>query len=189
MDNKKTGILAYGVVRGLIGQVIGTVIGLAFISLLRLVLGMEWNPEPSWVFAMVVGFFGFLIGVGVFKDWFRVARGKEITSHPHDPEEWTTLQRYLGFSVDHKVIGIQYGVWSLLLLTIGGTFALLFRIELASPGLQMFTSTSATSLLGLTGFATAFSLHGIVMIASIFMGVAAMSNYLMPLILRKSSWA
>jgi len=183
MERKKTALLSYGVVRGLIGQVIGTVVGLALISLLRLVLGMGWNPEPSWIFAMLVGFFGFLIGIGAFSDWLKAARGQEITPHPHDPEEWTGLRRYLSFSVDHKVIGIQYGVWSLFLLTVGGTFALLFRIELASPGLQMFTSTSATSLLGLTGFATAFSLHGIVMIASMLMGVAAMSNYLMPLMI------
>ncbi|MFN2236884.1 MAG: hypothetical protein ACK2U1_21865, partial [Anaerolineales bacterium] len=121
-------------------------------------------------------FFGFLIGIGAFTDWLRAARGQEITPHPQDPEEWTGLRRYLSVSVDHKVIGIQYGVWSLILLTVGGTFALLFRIELASPGLQMFTSTSATSLLGLTGFATAFSLHGIVMIASMLMGVAAMTK-------------
>ena len=109
MKKKKTGILSYGAVRGLIGQVVGTVIGLAFISLLRLILGMGWNPEPSWVFAMVVGFFGFLIGIGAFSDWLKAARGQEITPHPHDPEEWTGLRRYLSFSVDHKVIGIQYG--------------------------------------------------------------------------------
>jgi len=183
MENKKTGILSYGVVRGLIGQVIGIAIGFGFMALLRLILGLDWNPEPTWYFAMLVGFFGFLIGVGAFSDWLKIARGQDITSHPHDPEEWSPLQRYLGFSVDHKVIGIQYGVWSLLLLTVGGTFALIFRIELAAPGLQMFTSSSATSLLGLTGFATSFSLHGIVMIASILMGVAAMSNYLMPLMI------
>jgi cytochrome c oxidase subunit 1 len=182
-ENKRTGFFSYGVVRGLIGQVVGTAVGLVFITLLRLILGMGWNPEPSWFFAMIVGFLGFLIGVGAFTDWFKAARGQEITSRPHDPEEWTPLQRYLGFSVDHKVIGIQYGIWSLLLLTVGGTFALLFRIELASPGLQMFTDSSPTSLLGLTGFATTFSLHGIVMIASILMGVAAMSNYLMPLMI------
>ena len=62
MVNKKTGLLPYGVVRGLMGQVIGTVIGLATISLLRMILGLGWDPEPSWVFAMVVGFFGFIIG-------------------------------------------------------------------------------------------------------------------------------
>lgn len=182
-EKKKIGILSYGVVRGLIGQVFGTALGLGFFALLRLILGLGWNPEPTLYFAMIAGFLGFLIGVGAFNDWFKIARGQEITSHPHDPEDWTPLQRYLGFSVDHKIIGIQYGIWSLLLLTVGGTFALLFRIELASPGLQMFTSTSATSLLGLTGFATSFSLHGIVMIASILMGVAAMSNYLMPLMI------
>ena len=72
MGNKKTGFLSYGVVRGLIGQVIGTVVGLAFIALLLLILGMGWNPEPSWIFAMVVGFFGFLIGAAVLVGYFGV---------------------------------------------------------------------------------------------------------------------
>ena len=44
MENKKTGILSYGVVRGLIGQVIGTAVGLGVFALLRLILGMGWNP-------------------------------------------------------------------------------------------------------------------------------------------------
>ncbi len=183
-ENKKPGILSYGIVRGLIGQGMGTGLGLVLITLIRLIAGLPaWKAEPAWVFGMTLGFLGFLIGVGAFRDWYKAARGEQIAAHPHDPETWTPLQRYLGFSVDHKVTGIQYALWSLILLAVGGTFALIFRLELAAPGLQMFTDTSATSLFGLTGFNTSFSLHGIVMIASILMGVAAMSNYLMPLMI------
>lgn len=180
----KQGILSYGLVRGLIGQVLGTLAGMLLISLIRLVMGLSfWAAEPAWVFGATVGFVGFLIGVGAFDDWIKIALGQEVTSHPHDPQDWTPLQRYLSFSVDHKVIGVQYGVWSLILLSVGGLFALIFRVELASPGIQAFTDTALTSLAGLTGFNTMFGLHGIVMIASILMGVAAMSNYIMPLII------
>ncbi|MBN1665557.1 MAG: cbb3-type cytochrome c oxidase subunit I [Anaerolineales bacterium] len=184
--NKKNGtsLLSYGLVRGLIGQVIGTLIGLGIVTLVRLIMGLPaWDPEPAWVFGMLLGFIGFLIAIGAFRDWYRAALGETIANHPHDPETWTPLQRYLGFSVDHKVIGIQYGIYSVFLLLTGGVFALIFRLELADPGIQFFTSTSTTSLGGLTGFNTTFSLHGIVMIASILAGVAAMSNYLMPLMI------
>lgn len=177
------GILSYGLVRGLIGQVIFTAVGFGLIALIRLVMGLPFDAEPPTVFGALLGFVGFLIGVGALNDWTQIALGKHVTSHPHDPEEWTALQRYLGFSVDHKVIGVQYGVWSLILLAVGGLFALIFRIELASPGIQVFQDPSLTSLAGLTGFNTMFGLHGIVMIASILMGVAAMSNYIMPLMI------
>ena len=52
---------------------------------------------------------------------------------------WT---RYFGIDYNHKVIGIQYGVTGLLLLMIGGTFALIFRTELAEPGMPFLTMQS-----------------------------------------------
>jgi len=177
------GIFKYGIVRGLIGMVVGVLAGMLLVSLIRLALGLPfWNPDAGWTVGGIVGTLTFMIGVGAVTDWFRVARGQPIASHPHDNPDWTPLERYLGFSVDHKVIGIQYGVFAVLLFAVAGTFALIFRVELAQPGLQVFTGPGE-SLSGLTGYNTMFSLHGMVMIASILLGVAAMSNYLVPLMI------
>ena len=46
------------------------------------------------------------------------------------PKGWL---RYFSFSLDHKVIGIQYLVCGFLFYLIGGTLASAIRIELASP--------------------------------------------------------
>ena len=46
------------------------------------------------------------------------------------PKGWL---KYLSFSLDHKVIGIQYMVCGFLFYLIGGTLASAIRIELASP--------------------------------------------------------
>lgn len=177
------GILKYGFVRGIIAMVIGVLAGMALVTGIRLILGLEaWNPGAAWTVGGIIGTISFLIGVGAVTDWYRAALGKKTSGHPHDDPKWTPAQRYLGFSVDHKVIGIQYGIFGILLFVIAGLFALVFRIEIASPGIQLFTGTGA-DLSGLTGYNTMFSLHGMVMIASILLGVAAMSNYLVPLMI------
>ena len=50
--------------------------------------------------------------------------------HHHEESFW---RKYV-FSVDHKVIGIQYGVTSLVFLFIGFTLMILMRWQLAYPG-------------------------------------------------------
>jgi len=100
-------------------------------------------------------------------------RGKQTPEHPHDSFE-SGWRRYLSVSYDHKVIGIQYGVTCLFVISIAGSFALVFRTELAKPGMQFLT---------LQQYNTIMSLHGIVMIYGMLLGVAAMSNYLVPLMI------
>ena len=50
------------------------------------------------------------------------------------------------FSHDHKVIGIQYGVLSLLVLCIAGLFAMIFRSELLETGMQFLDPTMYNTL-------------------------------------------
>jgi len=114
----------------------------------------------------------FLYGVGVLDDWIRVAAGKEIPEHID--ESSLGWRRYFGASLDHKVIGIQYLTLSLVLMVVGGTFALIFRTELANTGMQFLT---------LMEYNTLMSLHGIVMIVGILIGIAAFMNYLVPLLI------
>jgi cytochrome c oxidase subunit I len=94
-----------------------------------------------------------------------------------DKPRW---MEYLGFSLDHKVIGIQYGVTSIIMLGFAGAFALIFRTELVATGLQFLRPEM---------YNTYMSLHGIVMIMSILLGVGAMSNFLVPLLIGASDMA
>ncbi|NNF02881.1 MAG: cytochrome C oxidase subunit I, partial [Rhodothermales bacterium] len=52
------------------------------------------------------------------------------TDHHHELSFW---RKYI-FSTDHKVIGIQYGLTSLLFLLIGFSLMMLMRWQLAYPG-------------------------------------------------------
>jgi cytochrome c oxidase subunit I len=167
-------ILSIGLVRGLLGQIAGTAAGFALFSAIRAVLGLPFWAEPAWVFGAVVGALTFLVALGAFSDWWRWAKGED-TPEPDEIEEPSGWRRYLGFSFDHKVIGIQYGVTSIVLLVLGGLFALIFRVELAQSGLQIFQSY--------VYFNTLIGLHGIVAIAFMLLGGAAIGNYTVPLLI------
>ena len=53
--------------------------------------------------------------------------------HDHAHEELGFWRKYV-FSVDHKVIGIQYAVTGLLFLLFGFTLMMIMRWQLAYPG-------------------------------------------------------
>jgi len=162
-----------GLVRGLLWQILGTAIGIGILTGIRQLLGLApWKPEPAMVFGALLGAMFFLYGVGVLNDWIRVAAGKEIQEHID--ETGLGWRRYFGASLDHKVIGIQYLTLSLVLMVVGGTFALIFRSELATTGMQFLT---------LMEYNTLMSLHGIVMIVGILVGIAAFMNYLVPMLI------
>jgi len=162
-----------GLVRGLIWQILGTAIGIGLLTAIRQLLGLAaWKPEPAIVFGALLGALFFLYGVGVLNNWIRVAAGEEIQEHID--ESRLGWRRYFGASLDHKVIGIQYLTLSLILMVVGGTFALIFRTELANTGMQFLT---------LMEYNTLMSLHGIVMIVGILIGVAAFMNYLVPMLI------
>ncbi|MCX6082918.1 MAG: cbb3-type cytochrome c oxidase subunit I [Chloroflexi bacterium] len=167
-----------GVVRGLLWQVAGTVGGALFVTLIRFLLGLKIYDlntfgftESAWVFGSLVGAISFLAGVGAISDWFQWALGKKTSDHHADQDGW---QKYFGVSLDHKVIGIQYTFTSLFLLSVGGSFALVFRTELAKSGLEFLT---------LQLYNTLMSLHGMVMIVSLLLGVAGVINYLVPMMI------
>jgi cytochrome c oxidase subunit 1 len=165
-------IFSLALIRGIIGQVIGTLIGMGIVTLLRLILGLNpWKAEPAWVLGGVLGAIFFMAVTGVMSDWMKWARGESTPDHPHEQPGW---QRYFNVSLDHKVIGIQYGVTSVLVFLIAGLFALIFRTELLAPELQF---------LELDAFNTYVGLHGILMIAGILLGVGALVNYLVPLMI------
>jgi cytochrome c oxidase subunit I len=166
-------ILSLGLVRGVIWQVIGTGVGILVVVLVRLLMRLPaWKAEPAVVVGALFGALFFLYGTGVLDDWIKWAAGEETPEHVD--ETGLGWRRYWGPSRDHKVIGIQYLTLALILFTVGGSFALLFRTELAEPGLQFLTPIEYNTLM---------SLHGIVMIIGILIGISAFMNYLVPLLI------
>lgn len=198
-----------GLFRGLIAQFLGFLVGMAFTLALRVIFRMPVTlsdpkvVEPVVVVGTLFGAIAFLVGVGSFDGWFKWARGQstsdDISPDPAKPN-W---MRYFSVDYDHKVIGIQYGVTSILLLGFGGSMAMFFRTELAQSGIEFLKNGSVFDILLSKPwqllanqpyspehlFNTMMSLHGIVMIAAILLGVGAMSNYLVPLLIGANDMA
>ena len=51
----------------------------------------------------------------------------------HDAHKQSFISKYV-FSLDHKVIGLQYMFTSMVFLLVGFTFVILMRWQLAYPG-------------------------------------------------------
>ncbi|MDQ2650002.1 MAG: cbb3-type cytochrome c oxidase subunit I, partial [Actinomycetota bacterium] len=76
-------------------------------------------------------------------------------------------------TVDHKKIGIMYGVSAMFFLVIGGFEALLIRAQLAAPGQKLLSADLYNQV---------FTMHGVTMIFLVVMPLgAAFMNYLIPL--------
>jgi cytochrome c oxidase subunit 1 len=106
--------------------------------------------------------------------------------HEHELPFW---QKYI-FSVDHKVIGIQYGVTALVFLFFGFSLMMLMRYQLAYPGEVipfiggLFSDARAPGGIMLPEFYNELgAMHGTIMV---FLGVVPLAvggfgNYVMPL--------
>ncbi len=93
--------LKSALVRGLFWQLILWAAGAAFVTLIRILLGLEplgsfFFTEPAWVFGAFAGVFGFLGGSGVVSDWLKWARGIETPEHRPDPPTW---EKYFNVSL------------------------------------------------------------------------------------------
>ena len=179
--------IATAFARGLFWQFVGTVLGAGLITGIRAAMGLSvtdkfFFTEPAWVLGGFIGVLFFLGGSGAVTDWFKWARGIDTPEHHEDHHSgW---EKYFHVSLDHKVIGIQYTVVALALISIGGLFALIFRTELAASQLQFLTED--VKLFGQNGpqlYNTLMSLHGMIMIVSILLGVSGIINYVVPLLL------
>ena len=78
-------------------------------------------------------------------------------------------------TVDHKKIGILYGITAFAFFLIGGTEALLIRLQLARPDQDILSSAVYNQI---------FTMHGVTMVFLVVMPLsAAFFNYLLPLMI------
>jgi cytochrome c oxidase subunit I len=161
-----TGIL--GAVAGyLIGHWLGNFVASGYLQIHE---GDENN------FAIVLGYafgtLGFLAGLGVFNDLLRQMAGRPV---PDREEEASGLARYFRFTLDHKVVGIQYLVGMVIYFCTAGLFAMAIRAELLSPSDHLFNAGAYLEIVGE---------HGTMMMmlmSSVVLG--PFGNYLVPLMI------
>ena len=106
-------------------------------------------------------------------------------SHSHDHHDEGFIRKYI-FSVDHKVIGIQYGITSLLFLLFGFSLMAIMRWQLAYPDtvipiVGFLFGESGT--LASEQYNSLGAMHGTIMIflGVVPLAVGAFGNYLVPL--------
>jgi cytochrome c oxidase subunit 1 len=78
-------------------------------------------------------------------------------------------------TVDHKRIGLLYGVTALVFFIVAGVEALLIRLQLAGPNGEVLTAEAYNQL---------FTMHGLTMVFLVIMPIAAaFTNYFLPILI------
>src|ERR1700709_1021631 len=130
-----------GLLRGGWALLLGIAFAIGLSALTRLAYHRSdlFVPETWGVIALIAAPLFFLVGIGAFDYWFYWASGKPTRAEDHSSHGAHSWKDYFRVNTDHKVIGIQYTVFSFFFLFVGGLLAMLMRAELARPGRQFVT--------------------------------------------------
>jgi cytochrome c oxidase subunit 1 len=163
----------------LAGAVIGYLVG----HLLGNFLGSEYQQLPlsdssdlPIVLGYVLAVVGWVAGLGVDTELGgQIAARPPAAGHPPAEADVSGVARYFRYSLDHKVVGIQYLVGMIIYFCTAGLFAMAIRTELLSPVHHVFTSQAYVEIVGE---------HGTMMMmlmTSVILG--PFGNYLVPLMI------
>jgi cytochrome c oxidase subunit 1 len=127
--------------------------------------------------AIVLGYaflvLGWLIGLGVFNDLVRQMLGKPINGNGHAVDGG--VAKYFRYSLDHKVVGIQYLVGMLIYFFTGGLLAMAIRTELLSPSYHVINPATYIQVVGAHGTMMMMMMTSVV--------VGPFGNYLVPIMI------
>jgi cytochrome c oxidase subunit 1 len=159
------------IVRGLLFSLIGFAIGAGIAAAIRVAAGNEpWELEQNFTVGYLLALPAWLMGVGAWERW-----GREWIGRPVPEERPGNWRRYFAFTLDHKVIGVQYLVTFIVLFLLAGLLAMLIRWHLTDP---------SGNILGENLYNSVMSLHGIMMIAVAVASIAGgFGNYFVPLLI------
>ncbi|HXO25529.1 MAG TPA: cbb3-type cytochrome c oxidase subunit I, partial [Streptosporangiaceae bacterium] len=122
---------------GVIGAVLGYFLGHWLGNLLGGDYARSSLSDTNDV-AIVLGYtfavLGWLVGLGVFGDLFGLMLGRPLPEEARlIGKETPGLGKYFRYTLDHKVVGIQYLYGMIAYFLTGGLFAMAIRSELLSP--------------------------------------------------------
>jgi cytochrome c oxidase subunit I len=136
---------------GLLGAVIGYLIGNWLGWLVQSTSGnfaQGLSDTRDWpvVLGYVFGTIGWLAGLGIFNDLGRLMIGKPLPDIEHAPVGG--LAKYFRYTLDHKVVGIQYLFGMITYFLTGGLFAMAIRTELLSPTYHVLSPSAYLMVVG-----------------------------------------
>ena len=171
MTTLKT-IFSLDIVKGFLGGLVGTGAGVGITMLVRWGVGLPaWSPGPDLVVGIIVGVITYLAVLGIFNYWFRWAIGapQKERSEPLT-NSW---KRYLNVDTNHKVIGVQYVITSLVFLPFAVTLQLIGRLDLS----KVISLTPST-------YESIISDHGLTMLFIVVLPAwSGLMNYFVPLMI------
>ncbi|HMT04462.1 MAG TPA: cbb3-type cytochrome c oxidase subunit I [Solirubrobacterales bacterium] len=182
-DSSQTAVIPRGhlpIARAVAGTIAGAAFGVGIVIAIRAISGLdafqtEQTGYPHVVVPLVTAPFGFLWGMGCFDYWLKWAVGARQLPDEHADHGAREWRDYFRFNTDHKVIGIQYVVTTIVFFLIGGLLAMLIRAELAQPGGQIVAANTFNGL---------FSTHATIMIFMfVIPAFAGLANYVLPLMI------
>ena len=163
-----------GIIGAVLGYFLGHWLGNYIASGYSQVVNSGQN-DFAIVLGYVLGTVGWLAGLGVFNDLGRQMAGRPVHADEEAQAASSGLARYFRYSLDHKVVGIQYLVGMIGYFLTGGLLAMAIRTELLSPSYHVFSSATYTAIVGEHGTMM------MMMMSSIILG--PLGNYLVPLMI------
>ena len=166
-----------GAILGAVGFILGSQYVVRFIGVGDEPDGINFDQQ-----SLVIGFIGlllgWLIGIGAFKYPFTWLLSLKDPDHEEEMRlagKDDGAMRYFRFTTDHKVVGIQYLVVTMIMLALGGLGAMLIRTELITPGAQAFPTGT---------YNTIVSMHGMIMIlTTISFFIGPFGNFIVPIMI------
>ncbi|MDR0344358.1 MAG: cbb3-type cytochrome c oxidase subunit I [Nocardiopsaceae bacterium] len=98
------------------------------------------------VLGYVFGTIGWLAGLGVFNDLGRSMLGKPLPDYQYGQPGG--VAKYFRYTLDHKVVGIQYLFGMITYFLTGGLFAMAIRTELLSPTYHALSPSAYLMVMG-----------------------------------------
>jgi cytochrome c oxidase subunit I len=157
----------------IIGYFLGHLLGNFIASGYQQVAHANSN-DLAIVLGYVGGTLGWLAGLGVFNDLVRQMLGRPIVD-ASEAEVGSGLAKYFRYSLDHKVVGLQYLFAMVAYFLTAGLFAMAIRAELLSPVYHLLSPSAYLEVVGEHGTMMMMMMTSVV--------IGPFGNYLVPLMI------
>ena len=136
-----------GVVLAAVGYILGHLLG-NFLSSGYGQNALSDSNDVPIVLGYCFAVLGWLIGLGVFNDLFWLMLGRQRPADTHLSALEPGLGKYFRYTLDHKVVGIQYLFGMTTYFLTGGLFAMAIRSELLSPSYHLLGASQYLMVVG-----------------------------------------